>query len=214
MTEIMTWITGFGLAGGAGGKAFVPLLALGAFHYTPYFELSERFDWIASPQVMIVMGVLLIIEVLVDSVPELAEYADLAAYLPKAAAGFLAFAATTGTIDDDLGSLVASGLLGAGTATAGHWLRNQIRRPFRQTAESVHAGAARLASLGEVGASGALAGSAIVAPPLGLLVLFAVVGLGVAVLRIADGRRRGCPSCGGALQPQAIVCPHCGWEDR
>jgi uncharacterized OB-fold protein len=45
-------------------------------------------------------------------------------------------------------------------------------------------------------------------------VLVALVGLGVVALRMVDGRRRGCPECGTPLQPQAIVCPECGWEQR
>lgn len=210
MAELTTWLTGFGLAGGAGAKAFVPLLVLGGFHYTPYFELSGRFEWIASPEVMAVMGVLLVLEILVDSVPELAEYADIVAYLPKAVAGFLAFAAATGTVDEDLAALTGSGLLGAGTAVGTHWLRNRIRRPFRRTAESVHEGVAKVATLGEVGGSAVMAGSAVLVPPAGAVMLLGAVGLGLVAARGVSRRGGACPMCGARVRPDALVCPGCG----
>ena len=147
-------MSAFGLAGGAGAKAFIPLLLLGGFHYTPYFELGERFAWIASPQVLVVLGVLVVLEILVDSVPELGEYSDIVAYLPKVVAGFIAFAAATGSLDESLVQLGVSGALGGGTAAGVHWVRNQIRRPFREVAETLHGGAARAARVGEAGISG------------------------------------------------------------
>ena len=59
MESLMTYMAAFGIAAGAGAKAFIPVLALGAFSYTPYFELSSRFEWIADPMVMAVLGVLI-----------------------------------------------------------------------------------------------------------------------------------------------------------
>ncbi len=63
MESLMTYMAAFGLASGAGAKAVIPVLALGAFSYTPYFELSQRFAWIADPAVMIVLGVLVFVEI-------------------------------------------------------------------------------------------------------------------------------------------------------
>ena len=63
MESLMTYMAAFGLAAGAGAKAVIPVLALGAFSYTPYFELSQRFAWIADPPVMIVLGVLVFVEI-------------------------------------------------------------------------------------------------------------------------------------------------------
>ncbi len=48
MTQIMTYLSAFGLASGAGAKAFIPILLLGGMHYTQYFELSEQFSWIGN----------------------------------------------------------------------------------------------------------------------------------------------------------------------
>jgi len=210
MGSLMSIMSAFGLAGGAGAKAFIPLLLLGGFHYTPYFELGGRFAWIASPQVMVVLGVLVILEILVDSVPELGEYADVVAYLPKIIAGCIAFAAATGSIDENLGQLGISGALGGGTAAGVHWVRNQIRRPFREVAETLHGGAARFASVGEAGVSTVVASSAIVAPPVAIFALgaFALAGLGVS--RKLSGRNAVCPSCGGRMYRDALACPSCG----
>lgn len=212
MGELMGWMTGFGLAAGAGGKAFIPLLALGAFHYTPYFELSDRFAWIASPAVMVVLGVLVLVEILVDSIPELGQYSDTIAYFPKIVAGFLAFAAATGTVDGDLGKLAVSGTLGGGSAAAVHWLRNKIRSPFRDVAETAHSGFGKIASLGEAGASTAFSAGAILVPPL-TLVAVGLVGLGAfGFSRVFRPRRKECPNCGAPIFPEAIVCPSCRKE--
>lgn len=206
----MSMMSAFGLAGGAGAKAFVPLLLLGGFHYTPYFELGERFAWIASPLVMAVLGVLVLAEILVDAIPELGQYSDQLAYAPKVVAGFIAFAAATGAVDDDLAQLGVSGVLGGGTAAAVHWVRNRFRLPFRDVAETMHGGAARFASVGEAGASAVVATSAILAPPVAVAALgmFALAGWGAA--RKFDGRTASCPHCGGRAFADALACPTCG----
>ncbi len=212
MGSLMSIMSAFGLAGGAGAKAFIPLLLLGGFHYTPYFELGGRFAWIASPQVMLVLGVLVVLEILVDSVPELGEYSDVISYLPKIVAGFIAFAAATGSIDENLTQLGISGALGGGTAAGVHWVRNQIRRPFREVAETLHGGAARFASVGEAGVSTVVASSAIVAPPVAIFVLGAFVLAGFGVSRKLGGRNVVCPNCGGTMYRDALACPSCGSE--
>jgi hypothetical protein len=209
MESLMTYMAAFGLAAGAGAKAFIPILALGAFSYTPYFELSQRFSWIADPVVMVVLGVLVIVEIVVDAHPDLGRFSDLAAYLPKVVAGFLGFAAVTGNLDDSLVQLGASGVLGGGTAAGVHWLRNQVRRPFRDLAEDAHETAGKFASVGEAGASAALSGTALVAPPLSALVLVGFVAVSVVTMRAVDGRRVQCGQCGGEIRPGALVCPHC-----
>jgi len=212
MESLMTYMAAFGLAAGAGAKACIPVLALGAFSYTQYFELSQRFAWIADPAVMVVLGVLVFVEILVDAHPDLGRFSDVAAYLPKVVAGFLGFAAVTGTVDESLVQLGASGILGGGTAAGVHWLRNQVRRPFRDLAEDAHETAGKFASVGEAGASAALAGTALVAPPLSALVLVGFVALSVVTLRAVDGRRVPCEHCGGPTRPGALICPHCKAE--
>jgi len=212
MESLMTYLAAFGLAAGAGAKACIPVLALGAFSYTPYFELAPRFAWIADPTVMVVLGVLVVVEIAVDSHPDLGRFSDVASYLPKVVAGFLGFAAVTGTLDDSLVQLGASGILGGGTAAGVHWLRNQIRVPFRDLAEDTHETAGKLASIGEAGASATLAGTALVAPPLSALLLVGFVAVSVVTARTLDGRRIRCSHCGEQIRPGALVCPHCREE--
>jgi hypothetical protein len=146
---------------------------------------------------------------MVDAHPDLGRFSDVAAYLPKVVAGFLGFAAVTGTLDDSLVQLGASGVLGGGTAAGVHWLRNQVRRPFRDLAEDAHETAGKFASLGEAGASATLAGTALVAPPLSALALVGFVAVSVVTMRTVDGRRVPCSECGEDIRPGALVCPRC-----
>ena len=209
METLMTYMAAFGLATGAGAKAFIPILALGAFHYTPYFELTGRFTWIADPLVMGILGALVVLEIVVDSHPDLGRFSDGVSYLPKIVAGFIGFAAVTGQLDGDVAQLGASGVLGAGTAAGVHWLRNKVRRPFRDFAEDSHESAGKVASLSEAGASVALSGSAMVVPPVSMALALALVGGSAVVARRAGSRRIPCTHCGEPIRPGAIVCPHC-----
>ena len=209
MESLMTYMAAFGIAAGAGAKAFIPILALGVFSYTPYFELADRFVWIADPMVMVVLAVLVIVEIVVDAHPDLGRFSDVIAYLPKVVAGFLAFAAVTGRLDNDLIQLGTSGVLGGGTAAGVHWLRNQVRRPFRDLAEDAHESVGKLASVSEAGASATLSGTALVAPPLSILALVGFVAASVFTIRVADRWRVVCVHCGESIRRGALVCPHC-----
>jgi hypothetical protein len=208
----MTYMAAFGLAAGAGAKAFIPILALGVFSHTPYFELGDRYLWIADPLVMVVLGLLVVVEIVVDAHPDLGRFADQVAYLPKIVAGFLAFAAVTGRLDEDLIQLGTSGILGGGTAAGVHWIRNQVRVPFRDLAEDSHEVVGKFASVSEAGASATLAGTALVAPPLSMVLLCGLVASAVVTRRAVDGRRAACPHCSEAIQAGALVCPHCREE--
>lgn len=212
METLMTYMAAFGLATGAGAKAFIPILALGAFSYTPYFQLAERFAWIADPLVMVILGVLVVIEIVVDAHPDLGRFSDIASYLPKIVAGFIGFAAVTGQLDSDVAQLGTSGLLGGATAAGVHWLRNKVRSPFRDFAEDAHEGAAKVASLSEAGASATLAGTAMIVPPVSMVLAVALVGGSAAMARRADSRRIACVHCGEPIRPGALVCLHCKRE--
>jgi hypothetical protein len=210
MTEIMTYLSAFGLASGAGAKAFIPILMLGGLHYTRYFELAESFSWIADPAVMIILAVLVVLEIVVDAHPDLGQFADEVAYLPKFAAGFIGFAAVVGTVDESLLALTGSGLLGGGTAVGVHWLRNKIRKPFRLAAEDVHEGVGKLASFTEAGTSAAVAGTAVLVPPVSILMMGGIAAVALVASGKIDGRRVPCTQCGEPIRPTAVVCFHCG----
>ena len=214
METLMTYMAAFGLATGAGAKAFIPILALGAFHHTPYFELTGRFMWIADPVVMGVLSVLVVLEIVVDSHPDLGRFSDFVSYLPKIVAGFIGFAAVTGQLDSGIAQLGASGVLGGGTAAGVHWLRNKVRQPFRDFAEDAHESAGKVASLSEAGASAALSGSAMIVPPLSMVLALVMVGGSAALARRAEGRRVACTQCGEPIRPGALVCVHCKREQQ
>lgn len=212
METLMTYMAAFGLATGAGAKAFIPILALGAFSYTSYFQLADRFVWIADPMVMVILGVLVVVEIVVDSHPDLGRFSDIASYLPKIVAGFIGFAAVTGQLDPDIAQLGASGVLGAGTAAGVHWLRNKVRSPFRDFAEDAHESAAKVATLSEAGASATLAGTAVVVPPVSMALALVLVGGSAVAAHRTAARRRPCVHCGEPIRPGALVCLHCKRE--
>jgi len=214
MQPLMSYLTAFGLAGSVGAKAFIPVLALGAFHHTGYFELSERWAWIASPPVMVVLGILVLAEIVVDANTELGAYADVVGYLPKVVAGFIAFAAATGAVDQSLVELGASGLLGGATAGAVHFLRNRARQPLRDHVEHLHGYLGRAASVGEAGISAVTAVSAVVAPLAAVALLLVTVACAFTVVHALDRRRVPCVHCGQPMRTGALVCIHCKRDQR
>ena len=174
--DLVAMMTGFGLAAAAGSRAALVLVALGVFHHTGYFHLSEPFAWIASPVVLCVAAALGLVEVAAEAHPEVSELVTLAAYLPRAVVGFVALASATGHVDGNLLALAASGVLGAGTASATHYLRSKVRDVVHDTAghASHHAGTGY--SLLETLGAGSLVTASVFAP---LLAAVAVLSLGV-----------------------------------
>lgn len=168
--DLMAMMTGFGLAAAAGGRACLVLVVLGLFHYTPYFELSARYGWVASPVVICVAAVLAIVEILADTHPELAEVVALASYLPKFAVGFIALSATTGEVDVSLLQLAASGVVGGGTASAVHWVRSRVREAVHDASGDLHTLNSGYSWI-ESGGVLAMAGTAFLAPLLAVIVI-------------------------------------------
>ncbi len=209
MENLMTYLTAFGLAGGAGGKAAIPMLALGVFHYTPWYELSPSYRWIASPLVLVVLGVIIVAEIVADAHPEFGRWSDVLGYLPKIIAGFIVFAAVTGQVDDSLLRLVGSGVLGGVTAGGTHWLRNRVRQPIRDVGEDAHHGVGKMVSLGETGLAAILSSTAILVPVAGIVLLGGAGAASAVVANRLGSRRVDCPYCGQPIRPGAAVCRHC-----
>jgi hypothetical protein len=93
--------TAFGLSASAGLNAYIPLLVIGTIaHYTDWFELSQPWDVLANPWILILLGVLVIIEFLVDKVPAINHLNDLIQTIIRPAAGAVAFAASAQVITD------------------------------------------------------------------------------------------------------------------
>lgn len=207
MPSLLQLCTAFGLAAGAGTRATIPVLALGFFHYTPYFELSEQWRWIASPPVMVVLGALLLVELWAVSHPEIGEYAEWASYAPALVAGFIAFAAGTGNVDQSLLHLAASGILGATTSVAVRYAWHGIKRQAEPVFESGDH-ARKYAAWTELGTATALSAAAVTIPTLGIAGIFAGLGLMAALWWVLRPNRF-CPSCGQPIHRRALRCAHC-----
>lgn len=207
--NVMSLLTAFGLAAGAGAKAFVPVLLIGMFHYTPWFDLSAEYAWIGHPVVIGILMVLVLVEIYVDANPELGSASAAVGYLSKFASGAIAVAAVMGEIDPSLIELAGSGLLGGVTAIAVHGGRNAIRRPVRESAEMAHESVGKAISLGEAGTSAAVSAAAILSPIAGAAGVVIAVISGFVLYRVTS-RRRPCAACGNMVRPEAIVCSDCG----
>lgn len=91
-------ITGLVLATSAGLNAYIPLLALGLLgRFTSLLELPEGWTWIASDWALIVLGVLFIVETLVDKVPFFDTVNDVLQTVIRPASGGMVFAAGSGS---------------------------------------------------------------------------------------------------------------------
>ena len=60
--------------------------------------------------------------------------------------------------------------------------------------------------------SASLAGTAMVVPPVSMLIAVVLVGGSVAVARRSVSRRVPCVHCGEPIRPGAIICIHCKRE--
>ena len=211
METIMGYLTAFGLAGGAGTKAFIPVFLLGLLHHTEYFELAPQFQWIGQPPVLVVLGVLIVLELWADAHPDVGWVSDLTGYVSKWAAGFIAFAAATGQLDDSMLKLGASGVLGGTTAAGVHFVRNKIRKPFREMGATVES-VGKVASLGEGGLSAVTSLAAVLTPVLALVILVGAAGGGLMLAYAWNERQKKCvhPDCGKPIPAGALVCSHCG----
>jgi uncharacterized membrane protein len=70
MDVLLGVFTAFGLSASAGLNAYIPLLVVGVLaHYTDLIQLTEPWDLLANPWILILLGILLIIEMLADKIP-------------------------------------------------------------------------------------------------------------------------------------------------
>jgi hypothetical protein len=116
--ELLTGIfTAFGLSASAGLNAYIPLLIVGLLgHYTDLIKLNSPWDTLASPWIILMLCVLVIVEMLADKVPAVNHINDLIQTFIRPAAGAVAFAASANVVTDVSPVLaLAAGLLVAGT---------------------------------------------------------------------------------------------------
>lgn len=87
-------ITGLSLAAAAGLNAYIPLLGLGLLsRFTDLLALPESWAWIENDWSLGVLGMLLVVEIVVDKVPALDTVNDVLQSIVRPASGGLVFSA-------------------------------------------------------------------------------------------------------------------------
>lgn len=95
----LTLATAFGLSTAAGLSAYIPLLVVALLaRFTQLVALSEPYDALANWWVIVVLGVLLVVELLVDKIPVADTIDDILHTFIRPAAGAILFAASTDVI--------------------------------------------------------------------------------------------------------------------
>lgn len=134
--------TAFGLSGSAGLNAYIPLLVVAlAARFPlndPLIKLSSPYDLLSNWWVIGLLGILLVVEMLVDKIPAADSINDIIQTFVRPVAGAILFAGSTSAINDMnpvfaimLGVLVAGGvhatktvarpIVTATTAGTGNW---------------------------------------------------------------------------------------------
>lgn len=116
--DLMTGIfTAFGLSASAGLNAYIPLLMVGLLaRYTPLIQLNQPWDTLASPWIILMLCVLVIIEMLADKIPAVNHLNDILQTFIRPTAGAVVFAASANVVTDVSPVLaLAAGLLISGT---------------------------------------------------------------------------------------------------
>ena len=121
-------MSAFGLSASAGLNAYIPLLVVGVIaHYTNWIKLNPPYGLLANPWILILIGVLLIIEMLVDKVPAVNHINDIIQTVFRPAAGAIVFAASAHVVTGISPLLaLACGLLVAGSV---HTVKSVAVRP-------------------------------------------------------------------------------------
>jgi len=93
-------LTGLGLATAAGLNAYVPLLVVGVLGRMDVVSLPAPYDSLASTPALVVLGVLLAVELLVDKVPGVDSVNDVVQTVVRPLAGAVLFAGSVGILTD------------------------------------------------------------------------------------------------------------------
>ena len=188
-------ITGGALAAAAGLNAYIPLLGLGLLaRFTSIVDLPDAWAWLGNGWSLGILGVLLVIEVLVDKFPALDTVNDVLQTVVRPASGGMVFSAGSASRTVAVGDpaeFVASAqlwpfLVGIGVALIPHLLKS-LARPILN-ALTAGAGAVVSSVLEDLGAL-LLTLLAVIVPLLALALLVLMVVLLVRRLRRAIAAR-------------------------
>ncbi len=183
-------VTAFGLAGAAGLNAYIPLLLVGIAGRLGYIHLASPFDVLTTLPALIVLGIMLVIETVVDKIPVADHVNDVVQTFIRPAAGAVLFAAEAGMIRE-LDPTVAL-VIGLVMALGVHGVKAAARPAVNVTTMGV--GAPIISFIEDV-ISAVAALLALFAPIIFVLFAVLVVYMVVRLLRRIRGRN----------QPQAVV---------
>ncbi|CAN5256268.1 DUF4126 domain-containing protein [soil metagenome] len=93
-------LSAFGLSGAAGLTAYVPLMLVAILGRAGVIHLGEPFDILTRWWAMTIIGVLLVIELVVDKIPGVDHVNDIVQTFVRPATGAILFAASAGVITD------------------------------------------------------------------------------------------------------------------
>lgn len=164
-------LSSLGLSGAAGLNAYIPLLIVGALNHFGVMHLSQPYDMISNPWVMLVVGLLGILDFVGDKIPGVDHALHVAGGVINTAAGAILFASQTGVADIPPALSMALGLVVAGGV---HATRSAVRPVATATTAGI--GNPVLSTAEDVG-SLTLSVLAVFVPILAViaLVIFAVV---------------------------------------
>lgn len=140
-TAVAYLLAALGLSSSAGLRAYLPLLALGiGSHVTapngqPYLQLQPDLATLGSPPVLALLGVLVVVEFLVDKVPVVDHVSDLVHTVVRPIAGALALAGIQNPISDH--SQLAAALVGGALALGVHGLKAGTRAGVTATTAGI-----------------------------------------------------------------------------
>ena len=175
----------FGLAASAGLNTTLPLLCIGLLARFGWIQLASPFDALSSPLALGVLAILALAEFVGDKVPAVDTVVHALQWPLAAVAGAILFASQANLITR-LSPEVAL-LVGLLTAAGVHGART-VARPI-VTGTTLGTGNTAV-SLAEDGYALTLAGTAALAPALGLLLLLLlVVAIAVAIAFVVRGGR-------------------------
>ena len=185
----MELMTGFGLATAAGLNAYIPLLSMGLLgRFTNLIHLPAGWSWLENRWVIAIVAVLLLVEIVADKIPAVDSINDTVQTFVRPTSGGIVFgsgtAAQTAAVTDPV-EFARTGqwvpvAIGVVTALAVHLTKTSIR----PAANVVTAGvAAPVLSTLEDFTSAGLTFVAILIPALVILILIALIGAAVWLLR-------------------------------
>jgi len=185
----MEFLTAAGLGSAAGLNAYIPMLALGLLdRFTSLVNLPAGWEWLSNDWMLSILAVLLVLEIVADKIPVVDSINDWVQTLVRPAAGGIVFASGLGSetvrVSDPeaffAGDQWIPVVIGIGIALAVHLVKMTTRPILNATSVGT---AAPVVSTAEDGAAIGLVAAAIFLPILVLVLLLALAGLLVWLVR-------------------------------